>query len=57
MHEKGYLSMDKFSKPNKTEEAFVELVKNPEVIDDYIRNFLSAKGLTKTLDSFQVNSN
>ncbi|KAJ3026053.1 UNVERIFIED_CONTAM: Sperm-associated antigen 16 protein [Siphonaria sp. JEL0065] len=29
------------------------LTKRPEVIDDYIRNYLSSKGLFKSLDAFQ----
>jgi sperm-associated antigen 16 protein len=42
------------SKPAKqNEEPVVELVKHPEVVDDFIRNFLASKGLVKTLDSFQ----
>jgi hypothetical protein len=39
---------------SKTEEPVSSLTKRPEVIDDYIRNFLSSKGLFKSLDSFQV---
>ncbi|KAI8591509.1 WD40-repeat-containing domain protein [Geranomyces variabilis] len=38
----------------KTEETPVaKLTKRPEVIDDYIRNWLSSKGLVRSLDAFQ----
>ena len=38
----------------KTEEIKSDLVKKPEVVDDFIRNFLSSKDLVKTLNAFQV---
>lgn len=38
----------------KSEEIAPKLTKRPEVIDDYIRNYLSSKGLHKSLDAFQV---
>ncbi|KAI9344045.1 WD40-repeat-containing domain protein [Obelidium mucronatum] len=38
----------------KTEEKHQEsLTKRPEVVDDYIRNYLSTKGMLKSLDAFQ----
>ncbi|TPX56828.1 hypothetical protein PhCBS80983_g04236 [Powellomyces hirtus] len=38
----------------KAEETPVaKLTKRPEVIDDYIRNWLSSKGLVRSLDAFQ----
>ncbi|KAJ3061445.1 Sperm-associated antigen 16 protein, partial [Podochytrium sp. JEL0797] len=40
---------------NKSEEKEVKegLTKRAEVIDDYIRNYLSSKGMLKSLDAFQ----
>ena len=38
----------------KPEEISAGVEKQPEVVDDFIRNFLSSKGLMKSLDSFQV---
>lgn len=37
----------------KSEEPVLSLSKKPEVIDDFIRNFLSSKNLLRTLDTFQ----
>ncbi|KAJ3101496.1 Crooked neck-like protein 1 [Phlyctochytrium planicorne] len=37
----------------KSEEPAVTLTKRPEVIDDYIRNYLASKGLFKSLEAFQ----
>ncbi|KAI8927731.1 WD40-repeat-containing domain protein [Entophlyctis helioformis] len=37
----------------KTEEVTATLTKHPEVIDDFIRNYLSSKGLLKSLEAFQ----
>ncbi|KAJ3334065.1 Sperm-associated antigen 16 protein [Blyttiomyces sp. JEL0837] len=40
--------------PNvKSEELVANLKQRPEVIDDYIRNYLSSKGLLKSLEAFQ----
>jgi WD40 repeat protein len=52
IHEKT-LYGSKTAKQKSVDEPIVELVKHPEVVDDYIRNFLSSKGLLKTLDAFQ----
>lgn len=38
----------------KTEDPKPVLTKHPEVIDDFIRNYLSSKGLLKSLEAFQV---
>lgn len=38
----------------KPEEISAGVEKQPEVVDDFIRNFLSSKGLMKSLDAFQV---
>jgi hypothetical protein len=63
MHEKGYfgrklpLSLTRVvasGKTPKAEPVSMQLIRHPEVIDDYIRNFLSCKGMKKTLDQFQV---
>ncbi|KAI8839268.1 WD40-repeat-containing domain protein [Chytridium lagenaria] len=37
----------------KSEEPTVSITKRPEVIDDYIRNYLASKGLFKSLEAFQ----
>jgi hypothetical protein len=42
------------TKQKKKENIVLPLIKNPEVVDDFIRNFLSQRGMTKTLDSFQA---
>ncbi|KAI8897792.1 WD40-repeat-containing domain protein [Globomyces pollinis-pini] len=52
MHEKGAFGV-KTDKVAKADEPTMELVKHPEVIDDFIRNYLSSKGLLKSLDAFQ----
>jgi WD40 repeat protein len=52
IHEKA-LYGNKTAKQKSVDEPVTELVKHPEVVDDYIRNFLSSKGLLKTLDAFQ----
>ncbi|KAJ3284248.1 Sperm-associated antigen 16 protein [Borealophlyctis nickersoniae] len=39
--------------PPKSDEPVPKLTRRPEVIDDYIRNYLSSKGLLKSLDAFQ----
>ncbi|KAH6561506.1 hypothetical protein BASA60_009012 [Batrachochytrium salamandrivorans] len=52
IHEKGLFG-SKLSPVAKMEELIPTLTKHPEVIDDYIRNYLSAKGLVKSLDAFQ----
>jgi hypothetical protein len=44
------LSHDAIHKP---QELTNELAQMPEVIDDFIRNYLSAHGLAKSLDAFQ----
>ena len=64
MHEKGYYGRKIYfhrfnyyiasAKLSRTEEPVMTLTKHPEVIDDYIRNFLANKGLKKSLDAFQV---
>ncbi|KAI8908953.1 WD40-repeat-containing domain protein [Gorgonomyces haynaldii] len=38
---------------DKTERPAPLLTKHPEVIDDFIRNYLSSKGLFKSLEAFQ----
>ncbi|KAJ3211601.1 Sperm-associated antigen 16 protein [Dinochytrium kinnereticum] len=38
---------------SKIEEPNVSLTKRPEVIDDYIRNYMASKGLFKSLEAFQ----
>jgi hypothetical protein len=38
----------------KTEDLKPILTKHPEVIDDFIRNYLSNKSLHKSLEAFQV---
>jgi hypothetical protein len=38
----------------KNDDPAVSLTKRPEVIDDYIRNYLASKGLFKSLEAFQV---
>ncbi|KAJ1336824.1 hypothetical protein BSLG_006927 [Batrachochytrium salamandrivorans] len=50
IHEKACLDLSPVA---KMEELIPTLTKHPEVIDDYIRNYLSAKGLVKSLDAFQ----
>ncbi|KAJ3378778.1 Sperm-associated antigen 16 protein [Lobulomyces angularis] len=37
----------------KNDDPVVEIAQKPEVIDDFIRNFLCSKGLVKSLDAFQ----
>jgi hypothetical protein len=44
----------KSSKVKQQDEQQPTLNKYPEVVDDYIRNYLSSKGLLKSLDAFQV---
>jgi hypothetical protein len=38
----------------KEQEDTLKLTQRPEVIDDFIRNYLMSKALVKTLDAFQV---
>ncbi|KAJ3039908.1 Sperm-associated antigen 16 protein [Rhizophlyctis rosea] len=52
INEKAFFGVT-FETPTKAEELTPSLTKRPEVIDDYIRNFLSSKGLVKSLDAFQ----
>lgn len=39
---------------NSKDETIATLTSHPEVVDDYIRNYLSSKGLLKSLEAFQV---
>ncbi|KAI8825224.1 WD40-repeat-containing domain protein [Fimicolochytrium jonesii] len=39
--------------PKSEEPPVPKLTKRPEVVDDYVRNWLSSKGLLKSLDAFQ----
>ncbi|KAL5035595.1 hypothetical protein BDV3_005487 [Batrachochytrium dendrobatidis] len=52
IHEKDYfgISLDSIT---RLVELTPTLTKHPEVIDDYIRNYLSSKGLVKSLETFQ----
>ncbi|KAJ3053562.1 Sperm-associated antigen 16 protein [Rhizophlyctis rosea] len=52
INEKAFFGVT-FETTTKPEELTPTLTKRPEVIDDYIRNFLSSKGLVKSLDAFQ----
>ncbi|KAJ3272040.1 Sperm-associated antigen 16 protein [Terramyces sp. JEL0728] len=52
MHEKGAFGST-LEKGETGEKNEIALVKDPEVIDDYIRNYLSSKALLKSLDAFQ----
>eukprot|EP00842_Homolaphlyctis_polyrhiza_P000086 jgi/Hompol1/1078/HPOL_001374-RA len=52
IHEKNYFGTT-LEPPSKVEELTPTLSKHPEVIDDYIRNYLSSKGLLKSLEAFQ----
>lgn len=38
----------------KTSDPTPSIQRRPEVIDDFIRNFFSSKGLVRSLDTFQV---
>lgn len=38
----------------KQGESIASFTKQPEVVDDYIRNYMSSKGLKKSLEAFQV---
>ncbi|KAL2916767.1 hypothetical protein HK105_203546 [Polyrhizophydium stewartii] len=52
IHEKNFFG-SAIEPVAKTEELTPALTKHPEVIDDYIRNYLSSKGLVKSLEAFQ----
>lgn len=45
------VSVEQQDKEQETDD--VKLTQKPEVIDDFIRNFLAAKGMLKSLDTFQ----
>ncbi|KNC99864.1 uncharacterized protein SPPG_05237 [Spizellomyces punctatus DAOM BR117] len=52
IHERSFFGVP-VEPSSKAEELTPTLTKRPEVIDDYIRNYLSSKGLVKSLDAFQ----
>ncbi|KAI9099871.1 WD40-repeat-containing domain protein [Phlyctochytrium arcticum] len=52
IHERSFFGVH-VEPPTKAEEISPTLTRRPEVIDDYIRNYLSSKGLMKSLDVFQ----
>ncbi|KAJ3410359.1 Sperm-associated antigen 16 protein [Chytridiales sp. JEL 0842] len=52
INEKSFFT-GSFEPSTKIDDPTVSLTKRPEVIDDYIRNYLSSKGLFKSLDAFQ----
>jgi hypothetical protein len=47
-------SQNNLDQPVQKKEASAEILKHPETVDDFIRNFFVQKGLQKSLYSFQV---